>query len=620
MDVTLPGGKYFMVMWTIPETFGGMTSMCLRRSRNFLELAGVNAPILCFDTKANHDTLFASLVERGYITPEMRILNVFDYYRSKDLDAAGSAVRSPDLGALRSYYSAKVSLSSEEVHDSSGKLYARITKNAKNVIVHRECFRQDGTVFFADASTLDDADKVLKREIWLLDQNGTVAASFNSASAFYRNWLLELADGERATFIFDDKVAATNLRHLEAENITKITPVHSNHIKSAGDPVRGEIDPNRRLILSESRRWDAVVFLTPRQLNDYVDRFGAASNLFVCPNPSRELPRPDKAASRGRHRGVMLGKLVPNKNMAAAIDIINLVKTRIPDIKLDIYGEGPLKGALQKKIDSLDLAQNVELHGFKSGAALEYQSASFSLLTSRYEGFPLTLIESMAYGCPPIAYDFRYGPASLIRTGENGFLVGNGNYQDAADRVIEICEDPELAGRLGQQAWLESRKYSDSEVVRQWSEIVARSWDLKSSRLTIDGLRAVAEKIVRSRRSTRVHVDVLWDIAAGAQSAHESFSPRLQVLNRASGPSVEIPIRTVKRSPHRVSFVGEVSDAELNTAASASGASPLDDLYVIVTANNVAARLPVAAPEGQKDSWTPVVTENGQTAFFSTKS
>lgn len=606
-----------MVMWTIPEIFGGMTSMCLRRSRNFLELAGINAPILCFDTKANHDTLCASLVERGHLTPDMKILNVFDYYRSKDMDETKDDVQSPALESLREYYSVRASLSTESVYDSFGDLYARITKNSKNVIVYRECFRRDGTVFFADASSLGEGNKVLKRKIWLLDPDGKVSLFFNNASAFYRNWLLELADGERTTFIFDDKVAATNLRHLEAPNIVKITPVHSNHIKSAGDPVRGELDPNRRLILTESKRWDAIVFLTEVQLEDYADRFGATSNLFVCPNPSRELPRPEVTRRRIQNRGVMLGKLVSNKNMLAAIDIINLAKEKIPDIKLDIFGEGPLKEALQQRIDSLNLTPNVELHGYRSGAATEYETASFSLLTSRYEGFPLTLIESMAYGCPPISFDFRYGPASLIRNEQTGFLVPNGDVKMAASRVVEICAEPDRVNRMGMQAWLESRKYSDSEVVNRWGEIVDQCWNLKRDRLPLVGLQAVASKISKSKKSTRIFVDVLWNNLDGTEQIHEVLVPRLQVLNRTSGPSVEVPIRGLRRTPQRVSFVADISDEHLATAASKDNASPIDDLIVIAVANNVAARLPLNSPKAQKGSWTPVVNETGQTAFFS---
>lgn len=622
MGVSLYDSKYFMVMWTIPEKFGGMTSMCLRRARNFRDYGGVYAPILCFDTKANHDILFHSLVERGYLASDMVILNVFSYYRSKAYEPANALSAIPlDLESLRNTFEGRKSLSTEESYDSSGHLFARITKNDKNVIVHRECFRQDGTVFFADVSSLDNTNKVLKRQIWLLNHDGQVVIQFNSANEFYRNWLLELAGGQRATFIFDDKVAATNLRHLDAPNIVKITPIHSNHMKSAADPVRGEIDPNRRRIFFESERWDGIVFLTERQRSDYVQRFGETSNLFVCPNPSSELPQPDYSQSREPYRGVMLGKLVQNKNMFSAIDIIQKVRAKIPLIKLDIYGEGPLKAALNQKIAELGLADNVQLHGYKPGAASQYASASFSLLTSRYEGFPMTLIESMGYGCPPISYDFRYGPASLIHDGENGFLVPNANVDAAAVRLTEICQDPALVRRLGEQAWSDSRKYSDLEVLQQWGKIVEQCWDQKGDMCALKGARAVSSKIiVKSPNDMRMNTVLNWDLAESSESIHNSMSIRLQLMNRTSGPAIEVPVRGMKRRPGRVIFTGEITQSLLTSAASEKDSSSINELFVIVTANNVAARLPIEPSQLDDQSWLPTITDNGQTGFYSNRS
>ena len=67
-------------------------------------------------------------------------------------------------------------------------------------------------------------------------------------------------------------------------------------------------------------------------------------------------------------------------------------------------------------------------------AARHFETATFSMLTSRLEGQSLVLMESIGRGCPGVAYDIRYGPGTLIRDGVNGYLVPFGDEAAAADR------------------------------------------------------------------------------------------------------------------------------------------------------------------------------------------
>ena len=90
------------------------------------------------------------------------------------------------------------------------------------------------------------------------------------------------------------------------------------------------------------------------------------------------------------------------------------------------------------------------------------------LLTSRNEGQPLALMESLGRGCPPVSYDIRYGPSDVIEDSVNGFLVPAQDIAAAAERVVKLCTDPELARAMGQAAWESSEQFSDPAVVGQW--------------------------------------------------------------------------------------------------------------------------------------------------------
>ena len=54
---------------------------------------------------------------------------------------------------------------------------------------------------------------------------------------------------------------------------------------------------------------------------------------------------------------------------------------------------------------------------------VEFEKSKASILTSKYEGFGLTIMESIEMGCPVLSYDVRYGPNEIINHGENGYLI-----------------------------------------------------------------------------------------------------------------------------------------------------------------------------------------------------
>ena len=94
-------------------------------------------------------------------------------------------------------------------------------------------------------------------------------------------------------------------------------------------------------------------------------------------------------------------------------------------------------------ITDLDLADRARLHGHVTGAKTAFHSSSFSLLTSRYEGQGLVILESMSAGCIPISYAVDYGPADIIDHGVNGFIVPVGDVDALARSIRQLLDMPE---------------------------------------------------------------------------------------------------------------------------------------------------------------------------------
>jgi glycosyltransferase involved in cell wall biosynthesis len=78
---------------------------------------------------------------------------------------------------------------------------------------------------------------------------------------------------------------------------------------------------------------------------------------------------------------------------------------------------------LKSLAEKLNVSNNVVFHEPVQDIEHKYVEASFYLMTSRFEGFGMVLIEAMASGLPCVAYDCPCGPRGVLTHGEDGFLV-----------------------------------------------------------------------------------------------------------------------------------------------------------------------------------------------------
>jgi poly(glycerol-phosphate) alpha-glucosyltransferase len=141
---------------------------------------------------------------------------------------------------------------------------------------------------------------------------------------------------------------------------------------------------------------------------------------------------------------------------------------RASAVTLDIFGDGPERPRVEAAIAKAD--GGITLHGYDPDASSHLSESSFLLLSSRSEGFPLVLVEAMAAGCLPIAYDIAYGPADIIRNGVNGFLVTPGDVQGLADAIDRLVHLPtRQVDAMRRQAVRTAAAFSDEAITRRWA-------------------------------------------------------------------------------------------------------------------------------------------------------
>ncbi|RZF62872.1 glycosyltransferase family 4 protein [Sphingobacterium corticibacterium] len=221
---------------------------------------------------------------------------------------------------------------------------------------------------------------------------------------------------------------------------------------------------NRR-DLQIAKRYDRFVVLTQED-KAYWENL---SHIQVIPNANSF--RPDEISSVGEKRVIAVGRLSYQKGFDDLLDIWASVLPYFPDWTLDIFGEGELKEMLQSRIDRLGIGENTHLCMPVSHIQEEYGRSAILVMTSRYEGLPMALLEAQACGLPLLAYACKCGPRDIINDGENGFLIGEGDKTEFARKIMLLMGDISMRRAMGKQSRLLSQNFSEERIMSEWENL-----------------------------------------------------------------------------------------------------------------------------------------------------
>jgi len=209
----------------------------------------------------------------------------------------------------------------------------------------------------------------------------------------------------------------------------------------------------------------ALVLLTPEDANDW----SSTVKTHVIPNPITLIP--SISASLNNKQVLMVGRYNDAKGYDYLIDAWEIVHHRHPDWILNVYGSGELYDQVVKWISVKNLEGTIILHEPTSKIMDKYLESSICVLSSRYEGFSLVIVEAMACGVPCVSFDSPHGPRNIIRNGEDGILVEYLNSQALADGICCLIENVDLRKELGSNARRNVIRFSEDVVMKQWDEL-----------------------------------------------------------------------------------------------------------------------------------------------------
>ncbi|WP_369752384.1 glycosyltransferase [Flavobacterium sp. WC2409] len=190
-------------------------------------------------------------------------------------------------------------------------------------------------------------------------------------------------------------------------------------------------------------------------------------NYTIIPNPSWLKVTADNPLEN--KKVITVARNSYEKGLDRLLLIWQKTAVKHPDWILEIYGDDlkPLETVAEK----LNINATVRFHKPVMNIEEKYNNASLFVMTSRFEGFPMVLIEAMASGLPCVAYDCPVGPRAIITNRENGILVPEGKEQLFVEQLSVLIEDAVLRRQLGKKARESVADYDLDIIMLQWNAL-----------------------------------------------------------------------------------------------------------------------------------------------------
>lgn len=242
-------------------------------------------------------------------------------------------------------------------------------------------------------------------------------------------------------------------------------------LSERNDPARSPNTKFKRIVRFLSYTCcDGVVFQTGGA-RDYFPKFIRRKSVVICNPVTAALP--PRFQGQREKKIVNFCRLVPQKNLGLLIDAFSEIAGEFPMHQLWIYGEGPERGTLERKIAGMGLTDRVILPGYSSDIYTNINNAALYVSSSNYEGISNSMLEAVAMGIPVICTDCPPGGAAeTIQSGENGLLVPVGDRKAMADAMRMVLRDDILANSMSAAGAELRARLSVAEIAHRWMDFI----------------------------------------------------------------------------------------------------------------------------------------------------
>ena len=218
-----------------------------------------------------------------------------------------------------------------------------------------------------------------------------------------------------------------------------------------------------------------VVVLTQADFEIYAERYNAG-NIHIIANPVSIIVR---HPSTLRTKNILaIGRLTHQKGFDLLLQAWHKAikeEENLDEIiqwKLRIVGGGEDEQKLKQLSLDLNLNSSVQFIPPTKHIEQQFLEASLFVMSSRFEGLPLALVEAKAFGLPTISYDCETGPREVITHEVDGLLVEPENVTALAEAIKVLIKDPLKRRAYAANSLGKAKKYRLEEIIKRWDDLL----------------------------------------------------------------------------------------------------------------------------------------------------
>lgn len=222
-------------------------------------------------------------------------------------------------------------------------------------------------------------------------------------------------------------------------------------------------------LVKHLKRLDRLVVLTEKDREAWTE----LDHVDVIPDPLPFIPA--SVSPLTEKRVITVTRYSYEKGVDLLLQAWAEVEKEIPDWRLDVYGNGDT-APYEKIINELQIDCNrCRLNGRTNEVEREYCNSSLFVLSSRFEGFGMVIVEAMACGVPVVAFDCPWGPQAIINDGEDGLLVENGNVNKLAEAICYLIKNKEIREQIGKKCVNSVQQYHADQIMPKWLNLLNKN-------------------------------------------------------------------------------------------------------------------------------------------------
>ncbi|WP_027375722.1 glycosyltransferase family 4 protein [Kaistella palustris] len=296
----------------------------------------------------------------------------------------------------------------------------------------------------------------------------TIQVGGNALSyiAKYKNGLQQAVDlfNPDVISVCDDGLKAYFIPHFIKTSAKIIYERHVSKLIGTRDDngiIKNAVTSSKWWLMENlARKFDRYVVLTPGNRREWT----TLQNMQVIANP---LPFSSSRTSTQKNKIVIcVGKIGYQKGQDLLVKAWSQVHSQFPDWQLHLYGKENLDF-----LDTNNLKENIHYFPPEKNIDQKYLESSICVMSSRFEGFGMVLVEAMEFGLPCVSFACDYGPSDIIVDGVDGFLVQKEDVTALSKQLTVLLGDEDLRVKMGKKAKENVQRFAPAEIVNNWDRL-----------------------------------------------------------------------------------------------------------------------------------------------------